>query len=108
MAKVRFFTLLETILSESPAPNSYSLPHMVGKTTQSNKRQAPCYSLTGRSRVGSFHEDLSKTPGPGTYNTTDPGVFKDKAPHYSMTSRNVMPGDNTKKPGPGTHSPENV
>lgn len=25
-----------------------------------------------------------------------------------MTSRNVMPGDTTKKPGPGAHSPENV
>ena len=25
-----------------------------------------------------------------------------------MTSRNVMPGDTTQKPGPGAHSPENV
>lgn len=25
-----------------------------------------------------------------------------------MTSRNVMPGDTTKKPGPGAHSPETV
>ncbi|KAL3884126.1 hypothetical protein ACJMK2_030348 [Sinanodonta woodiana] len=92
----------------TPAANSYSLPFMIGKTVQSSKWQAPCYSLIGRSKVGSFHEDMAKTPGPGTYNTTDPGVFKDKAPHYSMTSRNVMPGDNTKKPGPGAHSPENV
>ena len=49
-----------------------------------------------------------QTPGPGTYNTTDPASYKDKAPHYSMTSRNVMPGDTTQKPGPGAHSPENV
>lgn len=25
-----------------------------------------------------------------------------------MTSRNVMPGDTTQKPGPGAHSPQNV
>lgn len=49
-----------------------------------------------------------QTPGPGTYNTTEPSLYKDKSPHYSMTSRNVMPGDTTQKPGPGAHSPENV
>lgn len=81
---------------------------MIGKTVQSSKYQAPCYSLTGRSNVGAFCEDLAKTPGPGTYNTTEPSIFKDKAPHYSMTSRNVMPGDTTQKPGPGAHSPETV
>jgi len=51
---------------------------------------------------------LFQTPGPGTYNTTEPCLYKDKSPHYSMTSRNVMPGDTTQKPGPGAHSPENV
>lgn len=90
----------------TPAANSYTLPHMLGQTKQSGKRQAPCYSLTGRSKTGSFHEDLQKTPGPGTYNTTTPSIYKDKSPLYSMTSRNPMPGDGTQKPGPGAHSPE--
>ena len=49
-----------------------------------------------------------QTPGPGAYNTTDPGIIKRKAPQYSMTSRNVLPGDSTLKPGPGAHSPEKV
>jgi hypothetical protein len=44
----------------TPAPNNYSLPGMLGKTIQSAKKQAPCYSLTGRSKIGSFHEDLQK------------------------------------------------
>lgn len=92
----------------TPAPNCYTLPNMLGGTVQSGKRQAPCYSLTGRSRTGSFHEDLQKTPGPGAYNTTDPQQYKDKSPQYSMTSRNIMPGDTTQKPGPGAHSPEKV
>ena len=44
----------------TPAPNVYSLPGMLGKTVQSSKSQAPCYTLTGRSKIGSFHEDLQK------------------------------------------------
>lgn len=92
----------------TPAPNNYSLTQMLGKTVTSGHQQAPIYSMKARSTIGSFHEDLAKAPGAGTYNTTDPSLYKDKAPLYSMTSRNVMPGDTTKKPGPGAHSPENV
>ena len=33
---------------------------MLGKTVQSGKTQAPCYTVTGRSKIGSFHEDLQK------------------------------------------------
>lgn len=93
---------------KTPAPNNYSLPGMLGNTVTSGKRQAPCYSLTGRSKTGGFHEDMQKTPGPGNYNTLDPNSVKSRAPMYSMTSRNNMPGDGTKKPGPGAHSPEKV
>lgn len=89
-----------------PASNCYTLPSVLGKTKQGGKRQAPCYSLTGRSKTGSFHEDLQKTPGPGAYNTVDPNCYKNKSAEHSMTSRNIMPGDGTQKPGPGAHSPE--
>ncbi|XP_067945760.1 ciliary microtubule associated protein 1A-like [Watersipora subatra] len=88
-----------------PAPNNYTLPTMLSKTYQSGKPQAACYSLVGRKKVGSFHEDLKKTPGPGAYNTTKPSTYKDKSPEYSMVSRNPMPGDTTQKPGPGAHTP---
>ena len=33
---------------------------MLGKTVQSSKKQAPSYTVTGRSKIGSFHEDLQK------------------------------------------------
>lgn len=92
----------------TPAPNVYSLPGMLGKTVQSSKSQAPCYTLTGRSKIGSFHEDLQKTPGPGNYNIVSAGKYKQESPHYSMLGRNVMPGDSTNKPGPGAHKPEMV
>ena len=47
------------------APNAYGLPGMLGKTVQSVKKQAPMYTLTGRSKHGGFDEDLQRTPGPG-------------------------------------------
>lgn len=81
---------------------------MLGKTIQSSKRQAPSYTVTGRSKIGSFHEDLQKTPGPGNYNIVSPDRYKGEQPHYSMLGRNQMPGDTTVKPGPGSHSPEKV
>ena len=49
-----------------------------------------------------------QTPGPGAYGVIHPEVYKTKTPSYSMTARNNAVGDNTKKPGPGTHSPEKV
>lgn len=90
----------------TPAPNAYSLPPMMSAPAESRKRRAPCYSLRGRSKIGGFHEDLQKTPGPGAYQTTDPNITKRRLPASSMTSRNPMPGDSTQKPGPGAHSPE--
>uniref|UniRef100_A0A8C2G1I2 Tripartite motif containing 35-30 n=1 Tax=Cyprinus carpio TaxID=7962 RepID=A0A8C2G1I2_CYPCA len=73
-----------------------------------NKASAPNVSFSGRSAIGSFHEDLRKTPGPGTYQVVDSCVYKHKAPEYSITGRNFTPGDITKKPGPGAHHPERV
>ncbi|KAL3312632.1 Outer dense fiber protein 3 [Cichlidogyrus casuarinus] len=91
-----------------PGPNHYKLDPMIGRTYRSEKVSAASYSLTGRSKIGSFHEDLRKTPGPGTYSVTDPNIFKDRLPLYSMTSRHPPPGDTTTKPGPGAHKPEGV
>lgn len=92
----------------NPAPNNYSLPTLLGRSFEGDKYQAPSYSLYGRSKTGGFDEDLQKTPGPGTYPTTDPNSYKHRDPLFSLTSRHVPPGDATKKPGPGAHSPEKV
>ena len=43
----------------NPSPNKYQLPSLVGSNVIS-KKSPPAYSMTGRSRIGSFHEDLSK------------------------------------------------
>ncbi|KAF7643427.1 hypothetical protein LDENG_00239780 [Lucifuga dentata] len=93
--------------AQTPGPAAYMLPSVLGPNTVA-KTAAPTYSLCGRSKVGSFYEDHQKTPGPGAYKTTDPGTYKQKYPHFSMTGRNVIPGDTTTKPGPGAHYPERV
>merc|ERR1711881_661654 len=91
----------------SPGPAAYQLFPMLGTKIVSGM-SAPSYSMTGRAIVGSFHEDLRKTPGPGTYRVIPPYVYKNRGPLYSMTGRNMLPSDSTKKPGPGAHSPDKV
>lgn len=93
---------------KTPAANQYTLPGMLGTTVQSSKTQAPNYSMTGRSKIGGFSQDLQKTPGPGSYNNVITDAYKYKQPQYSMLGRNKLPGDSTAKPGPGSHSPERV
>ncbi|PAA83674.1 hypothetical protein BOX15_Mlig011674g1, partial [Macrostomum lignano] len=90
----------------TPGPNAYTPDPMLGKTLRSEKKAAPSYTLVGRSKVGGFHEDLQKTPGPGAYSVVPAGRYRHNPPAYSLTSRNSMPGDSTTKPGPGAHSPE--
>lgn len=89
-----------------PGPNHYSLPTQLGGGVDSTKNNAPIYSLTGRNHRGGFHEDLSKAPGPGAYKITSPDLYKYRGPVYSITARNQLPSDATRKPGPGAHSPE--
>lgn len=93
---------------KTPAPNSYNMDPMLSKTVRSGKKQAPTFILTSKSKVGSFCEDLARTPGPGAYGVTQPDIYKNKPPGYSMTAKNHQPGDTTQKPGPGAHSPERV
>ncbi|CAG5127510.1 unnamed protein product [Candidula unifasciata] len=91
-----------------PGPNQYTLPNMTGKTVESHKKSSPNFTLVGRSKQGGFDEDLSRTPGPGAYKVTPTTIYKNAPPQISISSRNPMPGDNTQKPGPGAHSPENL
>jgi len=112
----------------SPGPAAYVLSVQIGSNVKT-KASAPAYSMSSRKSFGSFSEgkikffnkklfisirkfifflDLKKTPGPGTYNTTDPSVYRFRQHVYSMTGRNLQPGDSTQKPGPGAHSPEKV
>ena len=49
-----------------------------------------------------------QTPGPGAYKVTSPDLYKRRGPGYSIIGRSKVVGDNTQKPGPGAHKPENV
>lgn len=90
----------------TPGPNAYQPDPMLGKVCRSNKRTQPNYSITGRSKVGGFHEDLQKTPGPGSYATVKPQVYRNKNPEYSLASRHIPPGDNSKIPSPQAYNVE--
>nr|XP_028603319.1 outer dense fiber protein 3-like [Podarcis muralis] len=90
---------------QTPGPAAYWLPPMMGPNVV-GKTSAPNFSIYGRKSIGSFYEDLSKTPGPCNYRLVDPSVYKKRPPQFSMLARNMPPGDNTLKPGPGAYSPE--
>uniref|UniRef100_A0A671P1D1 Outer dense fiber protein 3-like protein 2 n=1 Tax=Sinocyclocheilus anshuiensis TaxID=1608454 RepID=A0A671P1D1_9TELE len=74
-----------------PAPNKYILPSLMGSNV-----------LTKAS------SDLSKTPGPGRYNRTDPSVYLPRQPAFSMLGRHAAARESTVVPGPGSHNPEKV
>jgi len=93
---------------EIPAPNAYSTSGTLGRSLLSGRRQQPAYSIYGRSKKGGFDEDFKKTPGPGSYGAVEVNRYMTKRPQYSLIGRNMPPGDNTQKPGPGAHAPETV
>lgn len=95
-------------LEDTPGPNIYSVPSAIGKTVESGKIQFPLYSIYGRSKTGNFYDDVTKTPSPVAYRVPGPNTYKTKSAQYSITGRNLMPGDASVKPGPGAHSPERV
>ncbi|MBN3303200.1 OD3L2 protein, partial [Amia calva] len=90
-----------------PAPNRYTLPALLGSRVPTKPASAS-YTVAGRTKSGGPSEDLSQTPGPGRYNSTDPSIYLPRQPAFSMLGRHDVPSDATKKPGPGTHNAERV
>lgn len=90
-----------------PAPNKYTLPSLMGSHVLT-KTSSASYTISGRCKSGGPAEDLSKTPGPGRYNRTDPSVYLPRQPAFSMLGRHTAARESTLVPGPGSHSPEKV
>ena len=53
-------------------------------------------------------DDKMKIPGPGTYNSADIDLLKDKSPAYTMRPRTEDATDKTPRPAPNSYSPEKV
>ncbi|KAF4023091.1 hypothetical protein G4228_014690 [Cervus hanglu yarkandensis] len=90
-------------LPPSTGPGTYTMPSLLGPRVV-GKVSAPTYSIYGRSAVGSFCEDLSKTPGPCAYHVVNPGVYKPRAPQFSMLARTSLSQGNTQNPGPAAYN----
>ncbi|CAM4628093.1 protein CIMAP1D [Lepidochelys kempii] len=90
-----------------PAPNSYTLPLLLGSRVPS-KPSSPSVTSSGWNKHGGFSEALSQTPGPGRYNRMDPNTYLPRPPASSIRGRCSAPRAAFRTPGPGTHSPENV
>eukprot|EP00069_Balaena_mysticetus_P000553 bmy_14613T0 len=86
-----------------PGPGTYTVPSLLGPRVV-GKVSAPIYSIYGRSAVGSFCEDLSKTPGPCAYPVVSPGIYKPRAPQFSMLARTSLPQGNSLNPGPAAYN----
>ncbi|EPQ09001.1 Outer dense fiber protein 3B, partial [Myotis brandtii] len=105
----RYFPELAGNATYPSAPRHTMAPRNWGVQAEHNtpvisKVSAPTYSLYGRSVVGSFFEDLSKTPGPGTYHVVNPGIYKSRAPQFTMQPRTALPQDNSQNPGPAAYN----
>ncbi|KAG1934968.1 outer dense fiber protein 3-like protein [Pimephales promelas] len=90
-----------------PAPNSYTLPNLFGSHVP-HKSSSASFTMSARRKAGGPSEDLSMTPGPCRYNSTEPSVYLNRQPSFSMQSRHNNAIDTMRTPGPGTHSPEKV
>uniref|UniRef100_A0A2I2ZDG7 Ciliary microtubule associated protein 1B n=1 Tax=Gorilla gorilla gorilla TaxID=9595 RepID=A0A2I2ZDG7_GORGO len=84
-------------------PAAYTVPSLLGPRVI-GKVSAPTCSIYGRRAAGSFFEDLSKTPGPCAYHVVSPGVYKSRAPQFTILARTSLPQDNTRKPGPAAYN----
>ncbi|XP_071200523.1 ciliary microtubule associated protein 1A-like [Salvelinus alpinus] len=99
-----------------PGPGHYALPLTIAFISHDfTKPTSPAYSFHGRISNNCPHqasqgssEDMSKTTGPGRYNSTDPSVYLPKQQAFSMLGRHGFPNNATLKPGPGTRNPEKV
>nr|XP_033812392.1 outer dense fiber protein 3-like protein 2 [Geotrypetes seraphini] len=94
-------------LDSVPAPNRYTLPCLLGPRIPI-KPSSASFSISGHIKSGGFSEALARTPGPGQYKSTDPGIYLRRGPAFSMLGRSSTATKSFQTPGPGAYSPEKV
>jgi hypothetical protein len=96
----------QDIKNNTPAPNVYNVSSALANCPEGQKKKAPSYTMSGRGK--NVQDPRVLNPGPGKYDSGNMNLLKKKAPSYSLSVRTQLPSDDTKKPGPGAHSPEKV
>jgi hypothetical protein len=94
------------VKSNTPAPNAYNMPAVLGQCPEGTMHKAPSYSIAGRQKDSV--DPRVANPGPGKYDAANMDAMKAKAPAFSLSTRTQLPSDDTKKPGPGAYSAEKV
>lgn len=49
-----------------------------------------------------------QTPGPCAYHVVNPGIYKSRAPQFTMLARTPLPQNNTLNPGPAAYNVDQV
>ncbi|XP_072841651.2 ciliary microtubule associated protein 1A [Pogona vitticeps] len=88
-------------VDNTPGPNTYMIPEVLGPHTVATTA-SPSYSMARKSKLGCFHEDLHKTPGPAAYQKPPTEVYKKRAPKYSMGTQSKAL-QKEKRPGPADY-----
>lgn len=92
-------------LSETPAPNAYNIPSLIGRTVLAKYPSLPQYTFG--MKTGAFYI-LTDTPGPAAYDLPSTNIYKLRAPAYTMRDRCAIPAEWGPKPGPADYSPGRV
>ncbi|XP_061451412.1 protein CIMAP1C [Rhineura floridana] len=92
--------------SRNPAPNSYSLPRMLGPRLPVNQ-SAPCLSMASSASVWGYAKDLVRGPGPAMYTIPMPDIYLHHQPAYSMSQR-FSPSSKDQTPAPPDYNAELV
>ncbi|KAK6626833.1 hypothetical protein RUM43_003343 [Polyplax serrata] len=77
-----------TVKSDTPPPNTYSVPTTIGNNVPDKKKIGRAFSMQGRRK---HTTDGSTTPGPGAYETVSVDVYKRKEPSVPFTGRRQAP-----------------
>ncbi|XP_032201642.1 outer dense fiber protein 3B isoform X2 [Mustela erminea] len=75
-----------------------------GQATGGTKQEVRASGQRGVEAGPSAPAALPQTPGPCAYHAVNTGIYKSRAPQFSMLARTSLPQDNTLNPGPAAYN----
>ncbi|XP_047599384.1 outer dense fiber protein 3B isoform X2 [Lutra lutra] len=75
-----------------------------GRATGGTKQEVRASGQRGVEAGPNAPAALPQTPGPCAYHAVNTGIYKSRAPQFSMLARTSLPQDNTLNPGPAAYN----